>query len=163
MLKLSGDKKPLGKRRISNFIKRNPRIATMIGKPIESSHICGTQPEQINIFYENFDTIRTRTNVRQNDVWNMPVDEHGIGLGVCNNSQVLGASGKRQTYIQSPENREWVSVLESISASGKHIRPLVIFKGKDIQTSWFTENNIPDWLIATSRRVGRPIALLSVG
>jgi len=53
MLKLSGDEKPLGKRWISNFIKRNPRIATMIGKPIESSRIRGTQPEQINIFYEN--------------------------------------------------------------------------------------------------------------
>ena len=141
MLKLSGDEKPLGKRRISNFIKRNPRTATMIGKPIESSRIRGTQPEQINIFYEDFDTIRTHTNVRQEDVWNM--DEQGIGLGVCNNSQVLlGASGKRQIYIQSPENREWVSVLESISASGKHIRPLVIFKGNDILTSWFTENNI---------------------
>ena len=44
------------------------------------------------------------TTVQQDDVWNM--DEHGIGFGVCN-SQVIGASGKRKTYIQSPENRGW--------------------------------------------------------
>ena len=102
------------------------------------------------MFYENFNSIRTRINVQQEDVWNM--DEHGIGLGVCNNSRVLGARGKRKTYIQSPENREWVSILECISASGRFIRPLVIFKGKDVQTSWFADDNIPDWLIATSSK-----------
>ena len=82
------------------------------------------------------------------------MDEHGIALGVCNNSRVLGASakGKHQTYIQSPENCEWVSILECISASGQYIRPLVIFKGQEIQTSWFTEDDIPDWLIATSSK-----------
>ena len=60
--------------------------------------------------YKNFNSIRTRINVQQEDVWNM--DEHGIGLGVCNNSRVLVASGKRKTDMQSPENREWVSILE---------------------------------------------------
>ena len=68
------------------------------------------------MFYENFNSIRSRTNMRHDDVWNM--DEHGIGLGICNNSRVLGASGKHKTYIQTPENREWVSMLERISASG---------------------------------------------
>ena len=70
----------------------------------------------------------SRTKVQQDDVWSM--DEHGIGLSVCNNSRVLGVSGKRKTYIQSPENRGWVSILECISASGRFIRPLAIFKAK---------------------------------
>ena len=87
MLEVSGDDEPLGKRWVQNFLKRNPRVATLLGKPIESSRIRGTQPEQINVFYENFNSIRTRINVQQEDVWNM--DEHGIGLGVCNNSRVL--------------------------------------------------------------------------
>ena len=94
MLEVSGDDEPLGKRWVQNFLKRNPRVATLLGKPIESSRIRGTQPEQINVFYENINSIRTRINVQQEDVWNM--DEHGIGLGVCNNSRVLGASGKRK-------------------------------------------------------------------
>ena len=78
------------------------------------------------------------------------MDEHGPGIGVCNNSRVPRASLERKAYIQSPEIREWVSVLKCISASGQFIRPLVIFKDKDVRTSWFTEGNIPGWLIATS-------------
>ncbi len=65
------------------------------------------------------------------------MDEHGLGLGVCSNSVVLGPSEKRRTNVKRPENREWVSVIETISAKGRYIRPLVMFKGKDIQTSWF--------------------------
>ena len=53
-------------------------------------------------------------------------------------------SEKRKTYIQSPENREWVSILECISASGRSVRPIVIFKGKNVQISWPTEDNITD-------------------
>ena len=44
MLKVSGDDEPLGKRWVQNFLKRNPRVATLLGKPIESSRIRGTQP-----------------------------------------------------------------------------------------------------------------------
>ena len=53
-------------------------------------------------------------------------------------------SEKRKTYIQSPENREWVSILECISASGRSVRPIVIFKGKNVHISWPTEDNITD-------------------
>ena len=71
---------------------------------------------------------------------------------MCTNTRVIGkaASGKKRTYMQSPENREWVSIIETISATGKHICPVVIFKGQNVQTSWFENENLPNWLIATS-------------
>jgi hypothetical protein len=49
---------------------------------------------------------------------------------------------KRHTYIQSPENREWISIIEIISATGDYIRPLVMFKGE----------NLPDWQIASTSK-----------
>jgi hypothetical protein len=150
MLTLSGDTKPLGKKWVPTFMKRNRQIASIIGKPIDAARIRGTQPHHIHDFYERFDTIRASHNTQQQDIWNM--DEHGIALGVCTNSVVLGASGKHKTYIQTPENREWVSVIEGINALGHFIRPLVMFKGKDVQTSWFTAEHIPDWLITTTSK-----------
>ncbi|PWW73741.1 hypothetical protein C7212DRAFT_284130 [Tuber magnatum] len=63
------------------------------------------------------------------------MDEHAIALEVCSNTRVLGASGKSKTYIQSPENREWVSVIEAINGVGQFVHPLVLFKEKQIQTS----------------------------
>jgi len=47
---------------------------------------------------------------------------------------LLGGSGKDKTYIQKPENREWVLVIEAINRTGHFIRPVVMFKGKDVQT-----------------------------
>lgn len=150
MLTMAGDTEALGKKWISHFMKRNPRIASVIGKPIDSGRIQGTQQHHILEFYERFDTIRARHNTQQVDIWNMA--EHGIALGVCTNSVALRASGKRRTYIQSPENREWVSVIEAISAAGNYIRPLVMFKEKEVQTSWFTAEDIPNWLMTTTSK-----------
>jgi len=65
---------------------------------------------------------------------------------------VLGGSGKRKTYIQSLENREWVSVIQVINGRGHFIRPLVMFKGTDVQTSWFTAEKVPYWLITTTSK-----------
>ncbi|KAI0993677.1 hypothetical protein K3495_g14507, partial [Podosphaera aphanis] len=55
----------------------------------------------------------------------------------------------RRASVKSPENREWVSTLEAISATGKIIKPLVIFKGKNPQLSWFEEST-PDWTYTTT-------------
>ena len=82
------------------------------------------------------------------NIWNM--DETGIALGVCTNSRVLASSQKKKAYIKSPENREWVSILETVSATGQKLRPGVIFKGGSLQTTWFP-NYIPNWLYTTSQ------------
>jgi hypothetical protein len=42
-------------------------------------------------------------------------------------------------YVKVPENRLFVTVVESISADGKAIPPLVIVPGKNIIMSWFSE------------------------
>jgi hypothetical protein len=78
------------------------------------------------------------------------MDETGIALGVCKNQYVIGKASTSTTYVKSPETREWVSILETISTLGTTIRPVVIFKGKKLQTSWFLAENCPDWLYANS-------------
>jgi hypothetical protein len=65
------------------------------------------------------------------------MDEIGITLGICTNTRVLRDARRKKAYIKSPENREWVLIIESISADGRKLRCLTIFKGKALQTSWF--------------------------
>ncbi|PWW78151.1 hypothetical protein C7212DRAFT_183467, partial [Tuber magnatum] len=45
-----------------------------------------------------------------------------------------------------------ISVIEAINASGDFICPLVMFKSKDVQTSWFTTDDILNWLITTTSK-----------
>jgi hypothetical protein len=47
--------------------------------------------------------------------------------------------GIKEMYVRVPENRLSVTVVESISADGKAIPPLVIVPGRNIMMSWFSE------------------------
>jgi DDE superfamily endonuclease/Tc5 transposase DNA-binding domain/helix-turn-helix, Psq domain len=148
ILKMNGDTRPLGKRWLHNFMKRNTGVASVIGRRIESARVRETHPEQLQAFYTHFEATRDRLQVSQDNVWN--VDEVGTALGVCMNSRVLANSSRKRTYISLPQNREWVSVLETVSATGRNIRPVIIFKGKQaLQSSWF-EEEVPDWIYTTS-------------
>ncbi|PWW76063.1 hypothetical protein C7212DRAFT_344529 [Tuber magnatum] len=120
----------------------------VLGKPIDTKRIRGTQPELMRQFFDQFDTVHAHYGIQEEDIWN--VHEDGIALGVCVNPCVIGKAGKNCTYVQSPESHEWVSIIETISATGKHIRPVVISKGQNVQTSWFEEDNLLNSVIATS-------------
>jgi DDE superfamily endonuclease len=78
------------------------------------------------------------------------MDETGLALGHCKNQLVIGTSNTKYSYIKCPQDREWVSIIEAISATGRRCRPLCIFKGKAVQTSWFVPENVPDFLYTTS-------------
>ena len=78
------------------------------------------------------------------------MDETGVALGVCTNSQVLASSSKKKAYVKSPEDREWTSIIETVSATGKKLQCLVIFKGKHPQSTWFPVRGTPDWKYTTS-------------
>ena len=78
------------------------------------------------------------------------MDETGLAMGLCANGYMVCGQGKRRVYVKTPQNREWVSILEAISASGRSIRPLVVFQGSNLQSSWFPAAGIPDWHYTTS-------------
>jgi hypothetical protein len=67
------------------------------------------------------------------DIWN--INETMCALGVFTNAQVLASSTKKKAYIKSPEDREWISIIETISATGVKLQCLVIFKGKHLQST----------------------------
>jgi 4-hydroxybenzoate polyprenyltransferase len=143
ILAMNKDTKPLGKDWVQKFKQRHPRVTSCIGKKIDAKRIQGTQPDAIREFYDRFEATQINYGVIPENIWNM--DEHGIALGICTNSIVLAASGKKHTKVQAPENREWVTIIETISALGRKTRPVIIFKGKNPQSSWFDIKEVPDW------------------
>jgi hypothetical protein len=78
------------------------------------------------------------------------MDESGLSLGRCMNQRVVGGSKSKRSYIKSPKTREWVIIIKVISALGRFLHPIVIFKGKSVQTSWFHHDCTQDWLYITS-------------
>jgi hypothetical protein len=147
IIRMNGDTQELGKRFVTKLIRDNPRIASIVGRPIEQARINGTNPEAIQEFYTLYERIVRDYNIQPCNMWNM--DEHGIALGVCTNSYVLGSSNKKRSYVKSPESREWVSIIEVVSPHGGFIRPLIIFKGIAPQTTHFPMDT-PDYCYTSS-------------
>ncbi|KAI0993564.1 hypothetical protein K3495_g14620, partial [Podosphaera aphanis] len=85
ILSMNKDTDPLGKDWIPKFIKRNPRVASIVCRRIESLRVAGTNHTDLENFYKLFKEVRDRFNIQTGDIWNM--DEQGLGLGVCSNTK----------------------------------------------------------------------------
>ena len=123
----------IGQNWISRFVQRHPEIHSKVGKKIHGLRLQSTTPESLNCWFKHFNTVRERYQVSWENVYNM--DETGIALGVCANQRVIGRADTTQSYKATPENREWVSIIETISASGCRLRCLIIFKGMALQST----------------------------
>ena len=116
ILRMNGDYEPLGQLWVPHFITRNPRVALIVGRTIKSARTTAASYETIRAFLELFKRTRVELGIQYEDMWNM--DETRVALGVYTNAQALASSTKKKAYIKSPEDREWVSIIETISATG---------------------------------------------
>ncbi|EOA82664.1 uncharacterized protein SETTUDRAFT_83600, partial [Exserohilum turcica Et28A] len=69
------------------------------------------------------------------------MDETGIRIGISKRQAVYTQHG-RDVLMPTSNNRELVSLVECISASGHSIAPMIIVKGKSILDYWATD--LPD-------------------
>jgi hypothetical protein len=148
ILRMNGDAQPVGKLWVSHFIKRQPRVASVIGRKIDAQRVEASTSDQLRAFLEHYEQTRERLGIQAENTYNM--DETGIALGVCTNTRVLARASKKKADVKSPENREWVSIIECVSAIGRKLRCAVIFKGQSLQTTWFPAKSVPSWLYTTS-------------
>lgn len=71
------------------------------------------------------------------------MDESSIIEGYGVNGLVVGCSERRSIQKKQPGSRAWTSFIECISATGRALDPLVIFKGKTVQQQWFPKDLSP--------------------
>ena len=147
ILKAQSETAPLGKNWVRRFIQRNPEVKSVIASPLESCRVEAASREAISNFYSLFQEVKNKYQIEDQDAWN--VDEQGMALGTCSATTVLVPLNAKKAYVKAPQTREWVTVIEAISMNGAKIRPLVIFKGEDLQDTWFEEDN-PDFIYTTS-------------
>ncbi|KAI0999060.1 hypothetical protein K3495_g9138 [Podosphaera aphanis] len=65
------------------------------------------------------------------------MNETGILEGRGSNGLVLGSSECHSILKKQPRSRAWTSINECISATGKALPPLEIYKGINVQQQWF--------------------------
>lgn len=132
-----GDPQPLGRHWIQGFLSRNPEVKTIRGKRLDSKRLNGASTDAIKEFFalqQNPVIKRIAPQHRYN------MDEVGIMEGLGDNGLVLGASEKNTTIRKQSGSRSWTTILECVSATGRALDPLVIFKGKSVQHQWFPDD-----------------------
>lgn len=113
----SGGSGRVGEHWIYSFFTRHPEVKTKVGKKLDHERVEASNVTKIRSWFrmlrDGFRQFRpTKTNT-----WNF--DETGSILAAACNSKVVGSSETSEVIVRKPENREWVSILECISAEGK--------------------------------------------
>ena len=116
----------VGRQWVSRFLSRHPEVKTKIGKKLKVLRTENITSERLTTWFDTLAGHIKRLEITPPNLYNM--DETGIALEVYTNTRVIGTSSTNATLIKRPENREWISIIETISATGKKLRPVVIFK-----------------------------------
>jgi hypothetical protein len=69
-------------------------------------------------------------------------------MDIGDNGMVVGHSYRKFLQSKDGRSREWVSIIECISADGQFLPPLVIFAGKHVQQQWYPDaekERYADW------------------
>ena len=149
ILRTNGLTQTLGKNWVPNFLRRNPRVKTKLGRAIDRKRTQGLERDAINTWFEDLIAIIEHYNITANNYWNM--DEIGTALGPCSNQLVVGSSTTNSSIIKMSNEREWCTAIETINPFGQSITPLLIFKAKHVQNQWFIPSQTPDWIYSSSK------------
>jgi hypothetical protein len=73
-------------------------------------------------------------NIKAHNIWN--IDEKGFMIGRANQARVICLRGRRNPRLVMGGQRDWVTVLEGVSATGALLPPLIIHKGEAQYMGW---------------------------
>ena len=121
-----GSQPPLSEQWHRKLLKRHPEIKRVSARGIDRvrasvAHI-GTITEYFKLYY----SLQQKYNITAQDMYNM--DEKGFSMGAIQRSNVVIPVAEREAFLRQDGNREWVSVIETISASDESLSSYIIFK-----------------------------------
>ena len=139
-----GDSQPLGIKWMQGFLARHPFLKTQRTKLVDSNRIHEATETTIRPWFNLFKIPEVQAILPENR-WNK--DEAGIMEGRGENGLVVGSSDHKVLQKKQLGGRTWTSFVECISATGRFLPLLVIFKGKTVQQQWFPLDSRPfrDW------------------
>ncbi|KNG44751.1 plasma membrane calcium-transporting atpase 2 [Stemphylium lycopersici] len=144
----AGKSEPIGKKWVSRFVQSQPELQTKWSRRFNSQRADYEDPVAIAAWFKLVEETRQTYGVLDQDIYNF--DETGFAMGVASTSKVVTSSNRvGRAVVVQPGNREWVTAIECVNASGWCLPPLVILSGKVHQNSWY--NGLPlDWAIGVS-------------
>jgi len=117
----------LGKNWYSRFLNRHPDLKIARNRGFDLKRITAAIPSQIEGWFTHVNDVVQRFNIYPQDMWNM--DEIGYQLSYSQNELVVFDRRTGPPLSLASGSIGWCLVLESISATGDLMKPLVIHRG----------------------------------
>jgi hypothetical protein len=135
LLQAKGDTKELGIHWTEQFLLRHPSLKSKFVGGLDKTRVSAQDPSIISAWFELVD-IHGGNNgdVEKENIWNM--DEKGIMMGANEKVKCIISKHEKKVFMTTTGNREWVSLIEAVSMTGKSCPSWVILKGKLLKASW---------------------------
>jgi hypothetical protein len=143
-----GDTKPLGINWTQAFLERHPTLKSRFITGLDKERALAQHPDIIQDWFNLFERVRNENGVHPNDCWNM--DEKGVMLGMIGKSRCIIPKEQKKQYMTQPGDREWSTLTECISMTGRVLPPWIIFKAKMMQKAWKDALRDPDARVCLS-------------
>ena len=149
------DEKPVSEKWPHRWIEAHSEFKVVKEKPIEQARAEAMNVYNIRDWFRKLEVIMREHDIFPEDFWNM--DEMGLRIGIGRGQWVIVPADdmyeSRFSHIIGVHgDRDQCTVVESVSAAGNSIPPLVIMKGVIILKRWFTElpPELDNLLVGTS-------------
>ena len=128
----------IGKNWVHNFIKRHDDLKTRFSQSYNYKRAKFKDPKVIHGWFDCVRHTIQERGILEDDIYNF--DETGFAMGLIATAKVVTRAGYygRRPLLQ-PGNREWVTSIEAINATGFAIPPCLIFKAKVHQQAWYED------------------------
>ena len=137
--RLGPDCEPIGDSWIFGFLDRHhEKLATHWSKPLDMQRARSLNPEAVKSWFDLVEKFIVDLGIDPGNIYGM--DESGFPTAYAGKERVVGGRGTKTQHKQGGADRENITAVVTICADGTSVRPLLIFKGKNIKESW-TEGN----------------------
>ncbi|KAJ5273619.1 hypothetical protein N7478_008744 [Penicillium angulare] len=138
----------VGENWVNKYVKRHPQLSTRFSRRYNYER---AKCEDTKIIQEWFDLVQKsilENGIDPDDIYNF--DETGFAMGLIATARIITRAeyyGRRA--LLQPGNRQWVTAIECIGASGWALPPCIVFKGKVYIKGW--GDSLPrDWRLEVS-------------
>jgi predicted HTH domain antitoxin len=138
----------VGKNWVTNLIKRRTELQSRYSRRYNHDRAKCEDIRIIKDWFKILENTITEHGILSEDIYNF--DETGFAMGLCATTKVITSSERYgRAKLLQPGNREWVTVIEAVNASGWALPPYVILKGQNLLEGWF--DGLPnDWRLDVS-------------
>ena len=146
---------PLGHTWLDKFRKRHPQVASVWSRQLDTSRLDAATAENLAPWFAEMGTILDRHHYKPENIFNMDETGHGIGTTQSTRCLVIREPGKgkgKKATKGTTGRQEWVTTIECVSAAGRALPPMVIFKATgSFNTRWLPEElEVQGWRWTTS-------------